>query len=164
MAGKGAPGEGAPRGRTPSLPRRTEPGRPAPRPIFLGCPPPELRAVRGHPRPEQGHARSLPHSLPPHPPAASGGTGTRDPPLPRGLTGFRGISVDGISGDIHFLHPCVLPAGQSPHGRAGAQRAGCGGVPSRPGPAPAPGLAAAAAAAPARSILRSAPRPAPPPR
>lgn len=114
-----------------------------------------LWGAQGHPRPEPD---SLPSSLP------TGGTGTRDP---RGLTGFRGISVDRISGHIHFLHPCVLPAGQSPHGRAGAQRPGGGGDSSRPGPGRGPG--AGLAAAPARSILRSArlrsaPRPAPPPR
>lgn len=41
------------------------------------------------------------------------------PPFPHPLTGFRGVPIDGISGDVHLLHPCVLPAGQRPHGRAG---------------------------------------------
>lgn len=136
---------------------------PSNRPVFFRVSPPlqgSLWRAQGHRRPQQGRSRSPPRSLP-LPRQAPGRGG---PPTPGGgLTGFRGVSVDGISGDIHFFHPCVLPAGQSPHGRAGAQRAGCGGVPSRPGPAPAPGLAAAAAA-PTRSILRSAPRPAPPPR
>lgn len=61
-----------------------------------------------------------------NPPYAEQGR-TASPPLPSAeqnrhpppLTGFRGVPIDGISGDVHLLHPCVLSAGQSPHGRAG---------------------------------------------